>query len=239
MAYGKKRRRGDSSREEGGFVAIPWSVLDSAAYARLSHPARALLVELARQILPDNNGRLLASTRYLRERGWRSHDVISRALRELVDSRLIHQTVQGHRPNKASWFAVTWRTLDAHPGYDAGAAETFRRGAYRDGEALPVKPTREELYRKWDKPKNATLSPSGGIEDAPIAPSGGIEALPVVPSGGAIDPPFDPSPIPSGGNHLEITICPRQSSATAIKAVKPRAAHDGRLQATEGLSAHV
>ena len=37
-----KRSKGDSSRDAGGFVAMPWAVLDSHAYARLSHPARSL-----------------------------------------------------------------------------------------------------------------------------------------------------------------------------------------------------
>ena len=60
MANGRNRgQKGDSGRDAGGFVALPWSVLDCPAYARLSHPARALLFELARQFVRDNNGRLL------------------------------------------------------------------------------------------------------------------------------------------------------------------------------------
>ena len=245
MAYGKKRRSGDSSREQGGFIALPWAVVDSVAYGRLSHPARALLVEIARQILPDNNGRLLASGAYLAKRGWTSNAVITRALRALIDAKLIHQTVQGHRPNKASWYAVTWRTLDPHPGYDAGAADGFRRGAYRDGEPLPVKLTREQLYRKWDKPQNASLTPSGGVEEASIAPSGGVEPSPIAPSGGAMEATFTPSPTPSDGDHLEITISRRRkpqraatgNSATAMKVTKQRAAQSSRKRNAEGLSA--
>jgi hypothetical protein len=37
-----KRTKGDSGRDAGGFVALPWSVLDSPAYARLSHILRVL-----------------------------------------------------------------------------------------------------------------------------------------------------------------------------------------------------
>ena len=48
MANGRnKLRRVDTSRDAGGFVALPWSVLDCPAYAGLSHPARALLLEIA------------------------------------------------------------------------------------------------------------------------------------------------------------------------------------------------
>ena len=126
-------------------------MLDSPAYLGLSHPSRSLLLEIARQYFGDNNGRLLTSAAYLRKRGWKSSDVITRAKRELIDAKLIHETVQGQRPNKASWYAVTWQTLDRHPGYDSGTFESFRRGAFNSGPFLsvvPAKPTREELYAR-------------------------------------------------------------------------------------------
>lgn len=183
MANGRnKSTKGDSGRDSGGFVALPWTVLDCAAYARLSHPARSLLMEFARQFVRDNNGRLLASSVYMKKRGWNSHDVVQRATRELVAAGFIHQTVMGHRPNKASWFAVTWRALDKLPGYDVGAAETFRRGAYQ----------------------NAPLIPSRGAERRSIAPSGGVGRKRSTPSGGSIEPVSGPRSIPSHGNHLEM-----------------------------------
>ncbi len=183
MANGRsKGSKGDSGRDSGGFVALPWAVLDCAAYARLSHPARSLLMEFARQFVRDNNGRLLASTAHMKKRGWKSHDVVQRATRELIEAGFIHQTVLGHRPNKASWYAVTWRTLDKLPGYDPGAAESFRRGAYQ----------------------NALLSPSRGIERPPIDPRGGIARPRPAPSGGSIEPLSGPLSIPSHGNHLEM-----------------------------------
>lgn len=124
MANGRnKLRRGDAGRDAGGFVALPWAVLDSPAYSGLSHPAKALLLEFARQFVRDNNGRLLCSMTYLGPRGWKSNDVITRAVRELVAAGFVHQTAQGHRPSKASWYAVTWRALDRHPGYDVGTVE--------------------------------------------------------------------------------------------------------------------
>lgn len=116
-------KKGDAGRDSGGFIALPWSVVDSPAYACLSHPARSLLLEFARQFVRDNNGRLLASSAHLAKRGWKSADVITRAKRELLAAGFIFETVKGQRPNKASWYAVTWRALDRLPGYDAGAAE--------------------------------------------------------------------------------------------------------------------
>ena len=77
MANGRNRGRGSGgTRDPGGFIALPWSVLDSAAYNNLSHPARSLLLEFARQYVRDNNGRLLASAAHLSKRGWKSSYVI-------------------------------------------------------------------------------------------------------------------------------------------------------------------
>lgn len=183
MANGRgKGRKGDSGRDSGGFAAVPWSVFDSPAYARLSHPAKALLMEFARQFVRDNNGRLLCSMAHLGPRGWRSNDVITRAVRELVAAGFVHQTVHGQRPNKASWYAVTWRALDRHPGYDVGSMEGFQRGAYR---------------------KNAPLTPSPGVAKPPIAPSPGAGPPLTAPSPGAMETIFTPASTPSPGDHLE------------------------------------
>lgn len=229
MANGRNRAtKVDLGRDSGGFVALPWTVLDCPAYAALSYPARALLIEVARQFVRDNNGRMLLSIAYLSKRGWKSSDVITRAKRELLAAGFIFETVMGHRPNKASWYAVTWRALDKLQGYDEGATASFVRGAYRSN-ALKPQLTREQLYDKWrgtgadcagkatttdKKPtkKNTSLTPAHGLEDTAIAPPGGVEAIDVVPTGGAIDPVFAPLSIPSNGNHLD-------TPSTAVNAV--------------------
>jgi hypothetical protein len=189
MANGRnKTRKGDSGRDGGGFAAIPWSVLDCPAYGRLSHPSRSLLMEIARQFVRDNNGRLLASAAYLSKRGWNSSDVITRAKRELVEAGFIHETVKGHRPNKASWYAITWQALDRLQGYDHGAAESFERGAYR--KSVPLKIT--------------SLKPSHGVARPSIAPTNGVERVLPKPSHGAISPTFHPLSTPLYGNHLDM-----------------------------------
>lgn len=196
MANGRNRgQKGDSGRDSGGFVALPWSVLDCPAYGRLSHPARALLFELARQFVRDNNGRLLASGAYLAKRGWKSADVITRAKRELLDAGFLFETVKGHRPNKASWYAVTWRALDKLPGYDTGAVLCFERGAYQ--KTAPLK---------------KSLTPSHGVESPAIAPPHGVERMPSMPSHGAIRGVFTAPPTPSHGNHLEMPSVATQST---------------------------
>jgi hypothetical protein len=169
-------------------VALPWTVLDCTAYGLLSHPARALLMEFARQFVRDNNGRLLASAAYLSKRGWKSADVITRAKRELLVAGFIFETVKGQRPNKASWYAVTWRALDKLPGYDPGAERCFERGAYQRGAPA----------------ENASLRPPRGVERVAIEPSRGVEGSRPAPSYGPNRPSFDPRSTPSHGNHLEM-----------------------------------
>ena len=171
-------------RDSGGFVALPWSVLDCSAYRALSHPARSLLIEFARQYVRDNNGRLLASTKFLKNRGWNSADVIHRAKRELLEAGLIYETVKGHRPNKASWYAITWQGLDKDSRYDAGAWEGWRHA--RSGY------------------KNTLLIPSNGTKGHSIEPANGIAIATTSPLGGTIKPNNCYLPIPLGGNHLEI-----------------------------------
>lgn len=203
-ARNPKRKGHDTSRDQGGFIALPWSVLDCPAYASLSHPARSLLWEFARQYVKDNNGRLLASGVYLAKRGWKSQDVVTRAKRELLEAGFIHETVMGHRPNKASWYAVTWHTLDRLSGYDVGSAETFKRSAYRESKPL----------------KNARLTPSHGVERAAIAPSHGVGRAPPTPSHGAIRATFDHSSTPSHGDHLEMpSIAVGFGDVLAVKAI--------------------
>ena len=187
MANGRnKNNKGDSGRMAGGFIALPWGVVDCPAYANLSHPARALLVEVARQYVRDNNGRLLLSRAYMATRGWKSNDTIAKAKNELLEAGFIFETVKGHRPNRASWYAVTWQRLDKIPGYDTGATECFRRGAFQDTQPL-----------------KKSLTPPAGTGRASIAPPHGTGRTPTVPPHGAMEAIFTPLSVPPHGHHLE------------------------------------
>ena len=170
---------------------MPWSVLDCPAYGRLSMHARALLLEVARQFVRDNNGRMLLSRAYMATRGWKSMDMLNKCKAELIEAGFIFQTVQGHRPNWASWDAVTWRVLDKLPGYDEGASLLFKRGAYQNG---------------------TSLNPSHGTSRAVIAPPHGTATLPPVPPHGTIRPVLGVRSVPPHGHHLEMPSTANQTT---------------------------
>lgn len=218
MANGRgnpKRKGKDSGRDPGGFVALPWSVLDCAAYHALSHPAKALLMEFARQFVRNNNGALTAERKRLAERGWRSVDVIVRAKQELIDAGFIFETVKGQRPNKASWYALTWQPLDGLPGFDEGAAAAFRRSAYMHSEQPRALVNREAVCPSPGQESKQSVCPSPGQVKAPIGPSPGQgEALPC-PSPGPMRATFDPSPCPSPGHHLDMPSEASNSNASS------------------------
>lgn len=201
MANGRGNPKGkrDSGRDPGGFVAIPWSVLNSAAYLGLSMHARALLIEVALQYHRDDNGRMLLSRAHLASRGWMSADMLTKAKRELLDAQLIFETVKGQRPNKASWYAITWQRLDRHPGFDQGADKAFQQGAYRELTVPAAPATRGKPGRK-----NAPLVPSGGTGRTGIVPPHGTETPSPVPPHGPIRAVLTPSPVPPHGHPLDM-----------------------------------
>lgn len=189
MANRRNGNKGASSgRDAGGFIALPWSVIDSPAYAALSHPARSLLLQIARQFVLNNNGHLRASSAYLAPRGWKSADVITRAKRELLAAGFIFETFKGHRPNKASRYAITWQRLDKLTGYDEGAERAFERSAY---------------LRNVPLAKNPILRPAGGVARPANAPRPGAGGVLHAPSCGANVRIFEQPSTPPHGNHLD------------------------------------
>lgn len=135
MAYGKNRKK-TQDRDGNQFVLIPWIVMDSEKFKELPNTAKVLLLYMARQVGPNNNGQLLASTRYMQKHyAWKSSDVLFRAKKRLLNDGFIYETVKGRRPNRASWYGVTWLPLMRHPDFDAGAHEGFVRSAYAKNEA--------------------------------------------------------------------------------------------------------
>ncbi len=159
----KPFKRSKDKRDGDRYVALPHVVIDSPSYRALGHPARSLLIDIARQYTGSNNGRLVACAKYLKPLGWNSNDTVTRALIELKESRLLIETRMGMRPNRAAWFALGWYSLDDGPGMDIDP-RTYRTGGY----------------------KIAPLKPPGGVEGARIAPRGGVGDLPAAPSAGAM-----------------------------------------------------
>ena len=201
MANGRSPGKArDSGRDSGQFVALPFSVLDNAI--GLSVHAKALLLEVARQFnsKAPNNGRLLLSRAHLAPRGWNSSDMIMKAKRELLAAGFIFETAKGARPNKASWYAMTWRALDKIEGFDYGAEQAFERGAYRKNAQI----------------KNASLRPPHGTGKATIAPPHGTKTPAAVPPHGAIRPISAPLSVPPGGHLLEVTISGARIEGVAV-----------------------
>lgn len=126
---GRTKHKGNG-RDGSLFVALPHVVLDSKAYLLLSYSARALLVDIARQYNSSNNGKLVICDKALKPRGWKSQTTIHKAKEELLKAGFLCMTRQGHKPNKASWFAITWQTLDWTPEMDI-ERNGFTRSAYQ------------------------------------------------------------------------------------------------------------
>lgn len=206
---GDNRTKRDTGRDAGRFIGLPVSVMDCPGYAKLSHPARSLLMEVARQCHGDDNGRMLLSCAYLASRGWKSADVIQRAKKQLIEHNFIFETVKGQRPNKASWYAVTWRRLDKLKGFDPGVEKAFRQGEYRQDMPLPpINVKKLKGYQATNDSllapiQNAALIPSDGTKPPTIVPSGGVGKLTSIPSDGTMRGVLGGLSIPSHGHPLE------------------------------------
>jgi hypothetical protein len=180
-----RRRKASADRDGTAFVALPWLVIDSQGYRACSSTARALLVDIVRQYNRSNNGKLVVTPKWYRPLGWKSVDVVSRAKGELILAGLLFETRRGARPNRASWYALTFFGLDVTAGLDVSPASFPRGGYMRPNQILIEK--RAAAGRARRQPIKA-LIPSDGTRGKPIAPSHGKDAGPSVPSHGAMRP---------------------------------------------------
>jgi hypothetical protein len=121
----------------GNFVAMPHFVMESPDYLSLTGSSVRLLLDIAKQYNGKNNGKLLTSMAFMKTRGWKSSDTLTRAIRELDQAGFIHQTVKGHRPNRASWWALTWRSLDPDSRFDPGAHAAFKKFSFQHQPLQP------------------------------------------------------------------------------------------------------
>jgi hypothetical protein len=124
-----KRHKGNRIGE--GFVAFPYSVLNSPLFLALSPHALKLMFDVAAQYRGDNNGDLSAAWKIMQRRGWRSEATLHKAKHELLDAGFLYEARKGHRPNVCSLFALTWFTLDDNEKFDSGAKARFVRGEFR------------------------------------------------------------------------------------------------------------
>jgi hypothetical protein len=151
---------------DGPFVMLPLHVIRSTQYIGLSHASRSLLILVAAQYKGRNNGKLVATPRYLLEMGWNSNNSTSRCLSELMASGLLVRTRMGARPSKAAWYALGWRLLDvdAADGLDEINPNQFKRFV-----------------------GNKFVIPATGIAKAAAIPTTGIDRSPTIPTTGALE----------------------------------------------------
>lgn len=104
-----------SRRIDGGFVAIPYQVIDSPGYQHCKPIARALLIDIARQYNGVNNGQLVIARPALPN--WNSREMVYRACNQLIQFGLITKTRRGGK-NRTNLYALNWQPLDKHPAIE-------------------------------------------------------------------------------------------------------------------------
>jgi len=185
-------RKRPVERVSGSFAAIPHAVLDSAAYASLSYPARALLLEAVRQLNGRNNAHLQLTGTWLKSRGWKSNDVIQRAKAELIAAHLIQLAKQGGLNAGASLYLVTWLPVTDFTRLEI-SAHTYHPGAWHFADKLPAL-------------KITSAVPSGGAVTPVFAPSGGTANPLTAPAGGTKTALLGDVTAPANGNNVLTTI---------------------------------
>ena len=148
---------------------LPHRILDSRAYLGLNFAAKALLMDLVRQLNGYNNGHLQLTTTWLRRRGWSSSDTINKSTKELIDSFLVIKTRQGGLNIGSSQFAVTWLQISNFHGLEIRERD-YDRGKWTQKEPLPPIKPKKPLVQNTDQ-----ATPTSGYAEAPTTPLIGSE----------------------------------------------------------------
>ncbi|SAL09409.1 hypothetical protein AWB69_00031 [Caballeronia udeis] len=140
MSNSKRRFKGaKDKRPSGRFYTLPAVVLQSAAFISLSAHAIKLMLDLLEQYRGDDNGRMLCTWAHMHEkRGWKSRDTLDKARAELMTAGFLFETVKGRRPNRASWYALTFFAIDPHDDFDV-SLQSFPYLAFADRPKLLLK----------------------------------------------------------------------------------------------------
>lgn len=161
------------------YAAIEHRVIDSEAYADLTYAARALLIQIARQLTKDNNGHLQATFSYMKRFGF-SENTLSRAISELIAHGIIFRTRSGGYQQGAAKYAVTWLPISKIT--DGLFLHTFKPCAWRDWKPETKKsrpPNLRETNRKngelttLSTPKNVAMPPPKN-EDIELMPCSSV-----------------------------------------------------------------
>lgn len=95
-----------------GFLNLPNSMTSHPDFISLSGKAIKLLIDIARQYNGYNNGDLCCSMSLMKVRGWNSNDLLSRAIKELIEKNWIILTKCGGLHIGPSLYAITWQPID-------------------------------------------------------------------------------------------------------------------------------
>lgn len=157
------------------YAAIEWRVIDSPAYADLSHSACRLLTLLTRQLTKENNGHLQASFTWCKPRGIGSEHTLRDAVADLIAHGFIYRT-RSHGANKA-WakYAVSWLPIKNREGlFLAG----FKSCAWRDWEPPNKKSSRQKVQEQSGR--KCSFNSDNPAESAGTRPaeSAGYELIP-------------------------------------------------------------
>lgn len=150
------------------FGATPHLVVDSPAWAELSHAAVRVLDIITRQYNGRNNGHLQATYSYCKERGIGGKHTLANAIAELISHGFIYRT-RSHGfesgKNTHSRYALTWQDL---------CDKTQRKGLFLDGfikmawQKWPFDENSEVLEQHHMKCQNSTFIPPNGAKTAPF-----------------------------------------------------------------------
>jgi len=157
------------------YAAIEHRVIDSPAYADLSHSACRLLTLLARQLTKDNNGHLQATFSWCKPRGIASEHTLRDAIADLIAHGFIYRT-RSHGANKA-WarYAVTWLSIKKSDGlFLAG----FVSCAWRNWQPTK-KSTGQKVQEQSGRKRSFTIkNPAESAGTTPVE-SAGYEFVPI------------------------------------------------------------
>lgn len=143
---GRTLLKAKGRRESGAFLAIPFNVITSDNYRKLSAKGVKLLFDVASQLRMKrggtiNNGDLCITAKVMKECGWNSRESLYMARDELIHYGFVEKTRRAMQRNQCHLYAITFFSID-----------------YCNGK-LDVKETRvpsnlwKQAKRKWKRPK--------------------------------------------------------------------------------------
>lgn len=144
------RKKMKGRQENGRFTMFPHAVLNAPNFLKLSAHACKLLFDLAVQTRGNNNGDLCAAWTVMHPRGWKSHETLEKAIRDLEHFGFLERTRQGGR-NKPNLYALTWEKIDHCDGkLDARTLTGVAPGLWKAERAdLPISKRKLKRLPDW------------------------------------------------------------------------------------------